>query len=221
MTSTVAVCTDSSRDSLLFLARSAASIHGEASGQSHPRIAVGEILAHGTFQGVRVSFDLMADLEGLYRRHVGAAMKAAWLVSADAAMADELVQEAFVRCAGRIGQLRDPTAFGGYWQKAVLRLAANDARSRLYERRLSERLAARQATDSVRDPAADSDSRLLLSEALDGLPVRQRAVLIARFYLDLSEADTATALGMRLGTVKSTCARALKAMRALMAGEAI
>ena len=58
----------------------------------------------------------MADLEELYRRHVGAAMGAAWLVSKDADNAAELVQDAFVRCAGRVGRIRDLTGFGRYWQ---------------------------------------------------------------------------------------------------------
>lgn len=160
----------------------------------------------------------MADLEDLYRRHLGAAMKAAWLVNDDHDGAAELVQEAFVRCAGRIGGIRDVTGFGRYWQQAVIRLAANRSRDAGYQNRLVRRLATtRHADDRIEDAVLD---RLNLTDALRSLPARQRAVLVARYYLDLSEADTADALGMRLGTVKSTTARALDALRGVMAKEA-
>jgi RNA polymerase sigma factor (sigma-70 family) len=161
----------------------------------------------------------MAELEDLYRRHVGAAMKAAWLVTNTKPDADDLVQEAFVRCASRLGGIRDLTGFGSYWQRTVVRLAANDTRRLGYERRLIGRLAAKRppAPDEAAEVTA---SRMLLNAALAVLPSRQRAVLVARFYLDLSEADTAAALGMRLGTVKSASARGLAALRAAVIEEA-
>jgi DNA-directed RNA polymerase specialized sigma24 family protein len=54
----------------------------------------------------------MTDLEELYRRHTGAAMKAAWLVATDVRQAEDLVQEAFVKCAARLGGIRDVGGFG-------------------------------------------------------------------------------------------------------------
>lgn len=178
------------------------------------------IAGSGTFSHVRVSLEAMSELEDLYRTHVGAAMKAAWLISGDAQTADDLVQEAFVKCAGRLAGIRDLAAFGRYRQQAVIRLGANESRRRGYERRLVQVLGAQQAARPWSEPEGRELSSSL-SEALAGLPERQRAVLVARFYLDLSEAATAAALGMRLGTVKSTCARGLSALRAAMAEEAI
>ena len=161
---------------------------------------------------------LMAELEDLYRRHIGAAMKAAWLVTNSKPDADDLVQEAFVRCASRLGRVRDLTGFGSYWQRTVVRLAGNETRRLGYQRRLKERLAARRPP-APEESAEDTASRMLLSQALSVLPSRQRAVLVARFYLDLSEADTAAALGVRLGTVKSASARGLAALRTAVAEE--
>jgi RNA polymerase sigma factor (sigma-70 family) len=101
-----------------------------------------------------------------------------------------------------------------------LRLAANETRRLSYERRLLTRLAAARTLEQVAATADESDSRLLLQDALSNLTPRQRAVIVARFYLDLSEADTAAALGIRRGTVKSTTSRGLAALRHAMSAEA-
>jgi RNA polymerase sigma factor (sigma-70 family) len=162
----------------------------------------------------------MADLEGLYRRHVGAAMRAAWLVTGDADLAGELVQEAFVRCAGRIGGIRDLAAFGKYWQQSVLSVAANQSRRAGYDRRLVSRLEVAGPGGKTEGFEAGSVDRLALHDALSTLSERQRAVVVARFYLGLSEGETAEALGLRVGTVKSSTSRGLAALRVVMAGEA-
>jgi RNA polymerase sigma factor (sigma-70 family) len=162
----------------------------------------------------------MADLEALYRRQVGAAIQTAWLVSRDQDTAAELVQEAFVRCAGRVGGIRDLTGFGRYWQQAVLSVASNQARREGYERRLLGRLTqSAHREDDVPDVALRSGVRVALGDALATLPERQRAVMVARFYLDMSEAATADLLGMRIGTVKSATSRALAALRAVIGTE--
>src|SRR5262249_56368843 len=59
----------------------------------------------------------------------------------------------------------------------------------------------------------DTETRLVLWQALAGLPPRQRAVLVLRYYEDLSEAEIATMLGVTRGTVKSTASRALARLR--------
>lgn len=63
---------------------------------------------------------------------------------------------------------------------------------------------------------AGTDDRLELVRALGGLPPRQRAVLVLRYFDDLTEAEVASTLGCSLGTVKSTHSRALEKMRALV-----
>lgn len=67
----------------------------------------------------------------------------------------------------------------------------------------------------------DVATRDRLWAALLRLPYRQRAVLVLRFYLDLSEADIADRLGCRPGTVKSTAARGLAALRADLSADEV
>jgi DNA-binding CsgD family transcriptional regulator len=69
----------------------------------------------------------------------------------------------------------------------------------------------------VQQPGTDAvDDRDLVRQALDRLPVRQREVLLLRYYEDLSEAEIATRLGCAPGTVKSSAARALRALRDML-----
>ncbi len=75
---------------------------------------------------------------------------------------------------------------------------------------------------SLGDPYADSDQRSFVLSALAGLPARQRAVVVLRFYEDLTEAQTAEMLGCAVGTIKSQTAKALANLRtsgALLATE--
>jgi RNA polymerase sigma factor (sigma-70 family) len=69
----------------------------------------------------------------------------------------------------------------------------------------------------VQQPATDAvDDRELVRQALDRLPSRQREVLLLRYFEDLSEAEIATRLGCAPGTVKSSAARALRALRDML-----
>jgi DNA-directed RNA polymerase specialized sigma24 family protein len=69
----------------------------------------------------------------------------------------------------------------------------------------------------VQQPGTDEvDDRELVRQALDRLPARQREVLLLRYYEDLSEAEIATRLGCAPGTVKSSAARALRALRDML-----
>jgi RNA polymerase sigma factor (sigma-70 family) len=147
----------------------------------------------------------------LYRQHAGAARAMAVAITGDPAVADDLVHDAFLRCASRLGSLRDPETFRAYLLRAVIHGAASHFRRRGAERRSLERMAARPA------PAvATTDQGLAgdLLTALQSLPVRQRTAVAARFLLDWSEAETAAAMGCRVGTVKSLTSRGLAGLRA-------
>src|SRR5215831_18530804 len=70
----------------------------------------------------------------LYREHAEPALRLAYLLTGERALAEDLVQEAFVRVAGRFVHLRDPEAFGAYLRRAVVNLANSHFRRRRVER---------------------------------------------------------------------------------------
>ncbi len=148
-----------------------------------------------------------ARITELYRAHLPGATRLAYLLTGDRAAAEDVAQEAFLHAASRIGGLRDETAFGAYLHRAVVNRVRNRAR-----RLRLERSHAADVTPVPYD-LPDVATRDRLWAALLRLPSRQRAALVLRFYLDLSEADTADRLGCRPGTVKSAVSRGLAALR--------
>jgi RNA polymerase sigma-70 factor (sigma-E family) len=148
----------------------------------------------------------------LYRAHLPGATRLAYLLTGDRAAAEDVAQEAFLRAASRLGALRDEAAFGAYLHRAVVNRVRNRARRLRLERAHAE-------PPPVPYDLPDLGTRDRLWTALQRLPHRQRAALVLRFYLDLSEADVAERLGCRPGTVKSATARGLAALRADLSAE--
>lgn len=130
----------------------------------------------------------------------------AFLLTGDWAQAEDLVQDALVRCERRWRSIAadDPDA---YVRRAVVNAAANWRRRRRTELPLTEEAL------PARDDSAATDARLMLIAALRRLPIDQRQVLVLRFFEQLSEAETALALGIAPGTVKSRTSRGLDALR--------
>jgi RNA polymerase sigma-70 factor (sigma-E family) len=137
-------------------------------------------------------------------------LRLAYLICGNRASAEDLVQEAFVRVAGRFVELRNPDAFGPYLKRTVINLSRKQFRRKAVERAYLEREAAQPQPE-----AADPDVHLReeIRGGLSRLSPRQRTAIVLRFYADLSERDIAEALGCRPGTVKSLLARGLDALR--------
>ena len=156
--------------------------------------------------------------EDLVARYTAAAHRAAVLLGAGDD-ADDVVQEAFVKAYRKLRWCRADTAFRPW----LLAIVANETRNLHRSRRRRDALvlrAASRADPSVSgpdDPAAAAlaaERRAALVAAVGALDERDRDVLVCRFLLDLSEAETAVALGWQRGTVKSRTARALHRLRA-------
>jgi RNA polymerase sigma-70 factor (sigma-E family) len=155
-------------------------------------------------------------LAELYERHAREATRLAYLLTGDRALAEDLVQDAFVRLAGRFLDLRDPDGFAHYLRRTVVNLSNSWYRRRRVERAYLERGgAAPQRPVSAPDPAERDE----LWRKLQTLNQKQRAAIVLRFYEDLSEEQTSDALGVPKGTVKSLVSRGLAAMRQQMEGE--
>jgi RNA polymerase sigma-70 factor (sigma-E family) len=136
--------------------------------------------------------------------------------------AEDLVQAALIRVAARWHDVEVPLA---YTRRAIARLAIDRARSA--ERRREQvglvgldadplHPGSRSAAQDPAERVADSDHVWRL---LGTLPARQRQALVLRYIADVSEAETARILGCPLGTVKSEVHRALRRLRAQLAGE--
>ena len=155
-------------------------------------------------------------LAELYERHVVEAVRLAYLLTGDRALAEDLVQDAFVRLAGRFLDVRHPDGFGHYLRRTVVNLAYSWHRRRRVERAFLEREGASPRTHEAAPDPAERDA---LWRRLQALTPKQRAAIVLRFYEDLSEEQTAEAMGIPRGSVKSLVSRGLEALRAQTEGE--
>lgn len=148
-------------------------------------------------------------LEELYRSHADEALRLAYLVTGERALAEDLVQDAFVKMLGRFRDLRNPDAFWWYLRRTIVNLA----RSRFRRRRVERAWLATQRPDAAALPGPDVAERDRMRRALMALRPEQRAAIVLRYYEDLSEADTAELMGIPVGTVKSMVSRGMERLR--------
>jgi RNA polymerase sigma-70 factor (sigma-E family) len=156
------------------------------------------------------------EIHRLYRDQAIRCGRLAFLLTEDNDQAQELVQEAFTRLVARWRSIKDPVAIEAYLRRTVVNLAQKSWRKRNSERAFVR--APWRAHDVVMT-LPDVETREQLRVALRALPFRQRAVIVLRYYEDLSERDIADALGCARGTVKSSLSRGLDALRIRLEGE--
>jgi RNA polymerase sigma-70 factor (sigma-E family) len=148
-------------------------------------------------------------MDALYRAHAAEALRLGYLLTGDRSLAEDLAQDAFVKVLARFHDIRNRDAFWWYLRRTIVNLSTSYFRRRGVERAWL----ARQRPDETAPASNDLAERDRLRTALMTLRPEQRAAIVLRFYEDLSEADTAEALGMPLGTVKSTVSRGLERLR--------
>lgn len=136
--------------------------------------------------------------------------RTAHLITGDPVVAEDLLQATLLKVMAQWSRVRRADAPDAYVRKMLL----NEL---LGERRKTGRRAQKAhlipVPSPVTDPAADTTNRLDLWDRVQQLPARQRAVLVLRYYEDLSEADIAAVLGVSTGTVKSQASLALRNLR--------
>jgi RNA polymerase sigma-70 factor (ECF subfamily) len=152
----------------------------------------------------------------LVRRHQDIAFRTAMLITRNAADAEDAAQEAFVKAHRALHRFR----LGEPWRPWLLAIVANEARNRRRSAGRRDGLAVRAAAAEPPAGAAAPEAELLSGErraellsALSRLRDDDQLVLGCRYLLDLSERETAHALGCRPGTVKSRTSRALDRLR--------
>jgi RNA polymerase sigma-70 factor (ECF subfamily) len=164
--------------------------------------------------------------EVLVAQYTAPAHRAAVLLGAGAD-ADDVVQEALVKAYRQLSRYRGESGFKPW----LLAIVANETRNLHRSRNRRDGLVLRAAalsgssSDGLEPDPADSamagERRQRLVDQLRRLDPRDREVLVCRYLLDLSEAETAVTLGLPKGTVKSRTARALTKLRRHLTGEEV
>lgn len=150
-----------------------------------------------------------AEFEEFVAARRGALLRTAYLLTGDRADAEDLVQSALLKVVPKWGRIKDSP------EPYVRRVLARESVNRWRRRRWRE-----VTTDAVPERMYhDSTDRIALFEDLRRLSPRQRAVLVLRYLDDLTEADTAVALGISVGTVKSNVRDALAHLRSVQSDE--
>ena len=125
---------------------------------------------------------------------------------------EDVAQEAFARLYIKLGRLDDPSAAGQYLRVSVL----NEVRSRGRRKAVSRRHLPALLMPAAQGPPEAIEHRdevAQLVRSLDRLPTRQRQVLVLRYWMELSEREIATTLGVSMGSVKKHASRAVGALR--------
>src|SRR5689334_8475243 len=149
----------------------------------------------------------------LLSRHQALAFRAAYLVTGSAAEAEDATQEACVKAWLALGRFRPGAPFRPW----LIQIAVNEARNRRRAAgrraglalRLSPSVMTPDPVPSAESEALAGEERAQLAAAVARLREADQLIIAARYFLALSEAETAIALGLRRGTVKSRLSRAL------------
>ena len=157
-------------------------------------------------------------LTALYTAHYRRLVRLAAFLLHDRDSAEEVVQDAYVAVHRQWHSVRDLDRAEAYLRQAVV----NGSRSRLRHRSVVERHTEPPLPDtaSAECGALGLIERSAVVQALAGLPQRQREAVVLRYYANLSAAQTAHAMGISTGAVKSHTSRAMSALR-LSLGESL
>ena len=148
-------------------------------------------------------------MEELYAAHGQRAGRLAFFLVGDRDLAQDLVQEAFLKVFVRWGNLREPQSFAAYLNRTIVNLAHKTHRRRGVERRYLEKQPSLAAVAPVRDYETVDE----LWRQLQLLPQRQRTAIVLRYYEDLTEHQAAEAMGCSQTAIASLVQRALGALR--------
>ncbi|GIH11047.1 hypothetical protein Rhe02_91140 [Rhizocola hellebori] len=155
---------------------------------------------------------MSAEFDSFVRARTAPLLRSAYFLTGDQHLAEDLVQAALARTHRAWSNLHATAAADAYTRKTMYHLQVSWWRRRRVAETLTEHLPARAAD---LDLAESTALQVTLRSVLLRLPARQRAVLVLRFFDDLTEAQTANVLGVTVGTVKSQTAKALAKLRVL------
>lgn len=164
-------------------------------------------------------------LEILVNKYYTQAVRSAYAITRDHGLAEEVTQEAFLRAYHRIDQLDSNRPFAPWFLKSVINSAINTAHKHSRHTPLEVEWAGQSVSVAELLPdmevgpeplAEQSELRRMMWEALDHLPPKQRAAVVMKYYLDMSEAEMARELSVPVGTVKSRLHAARERLQGLL-----
>ena len=154
----------------------------------------------------------------LYRAHYGELYRLALLLTHSAAAAEDLTHDAFVRVYARWHAVEDQRRAAAYLRTTLINLA----RSRWRHQRVVDR---RRPTNAMAAPSAEESAlgklgvgMPALAVALDALSPRQRACIVLRHYLQMTEGEIAETIGLSVGSVRTHLKRATAALSSSLGG---
>jgi RNA polymerase sigma-70 factor (sigma-E family) len=150
-----------------------------------------------------------SSMEDLYTANAQRAGRLAYFLVGDRELAQDLVQEAFLKVFARWGNLREPHSFAAYLNRTIVNLAHKTHRRRRVERRYLDKQPGHEAVAPERDYETADE----LWRRLQLLPQRQRTAVVLRYYEDLTDHQAAAAMGCSETAVASLVQRALGTLR--------
>jgi RNA polymerase sigma factor (sigma-70 family) len=162
----------------------------------------------------------------LYHEYRPSAIRFAARVTRDRGLAEDAVQEAFIRGLRDIGDLRRPEAFAGWLNRLILHSAADQVRGRRTEltltlaRECAEDWNRNQASQDPVEDALATERDAAIVAALERLDGQSRAIIVLRFYAGLIDREIALLLDLPLGTIKSKLSRSLSKLATALSLEA-
>lgn len=159
------------------------------------------------------SQEQVSDFAELVEARSTALLRLAYAVVGDHQLAQDLLQEALVKVYVAWPRLRDPAAGEAYARRTIVTMAISWRRRRSFHEPPSDQLPKVSDQDDQGDQGERLATHDVLWQQVRGLPPRQRAALVLRYYEDLSEAETADLMGCSTGTVKSQLSAALGKLR--------
>jgi RNA polymerase sigma-70 factor (sigma-E family) len=156
------------------------------------------------------------DLATLYRIHASRLIGLMWAFLGDRAMAEDVVQDTFVRVGRRWADIRDMCSAPAYLRSTAFNLARSRLRHRVVARRHT--VEAPGLSPSAEDRTMLRAEQQEVADALQALSARQRACLVLRYYEDMTDVQIAADLGLSPSSVKTYIARGLAALDSRLEG---
>ncbi|MFE3855748.1 SigE family RNA polymerase sigma factor [Streptomyces griseorubiginosus] len=140
-------------------------------------------------------------------------LRTARSLTANPSDAEDLLQTALTKTYVAWERIEDHRALDGYVRRALLNTRTSQWRKRKVDEFATDEIPEPETGPGEDDPAEQQALHDAMWRAIMKLPARQRAMVVLRYYEDLSEVQTAEVLGVSVGTVKSAVSRALGKLR--------